>query len=260
MSIFKKKAVSMQNVVYGDDLDFTTHESYRLLRTNLIFSFAGEHQCRIVGVTSTMKGEGKTTTSINLSFVLAENDAKVCLVEADMRMPTIGKRLQLKGTVGLSELLTGQITLDESIQKKEFKKCTLNVITAGRIPPNPAELLNSAKMKQLLEELREKFDYVIFDFPPIDVVADSLIVGVLIDGMILSVAEGIVKKKQVQNTMRQLRMTRIKLLGFVRTFTTSDGFRYKKRRYRSYYGHYRTKPQTKENEVSVQNANSQENK
>ncbi len=230
----------MPRAVYGDDLDFTTHESYRLLRTNLIFSFAGENQCRTIGVVSSVKGEGKTTTAINLAYVLAENNARVCLVEADMRMPTITKRLKMKGTVGLSEVLTGQVTLDEGTQTKEFKKCNVQVITSGRIPPNPAELLNSPKMKQLLDELKERYDYVIFDFPPVDVVADSLIVGVMLDGVVLAVGQGVVKKKILQSAMRQLNMTSIRLLGFVRTFTTPDGFSYsKKYKYKSYYGQYR---------------------
>ncbi len=241
MKIFKKKHVDDSALPLGDELSFAAHEAYRLLRTNVIFSFAGESKCRVVGISSTVKGEGKTTTAINLAYVLAENNARVCLIEADMRMPTVGKRLKLQAANGLSELLTGQISVDESIKEKTFEKCKFNVITAGRIPPNPAELLSSSKMAELLEELRGKFDFVVIDFPPVDVVADTLIVGILLDGLLLAVGQGIAKKKQLHGVMRQLSMTSIRVLGFVRTFTTISGFSYsKKYKYKSYYGNYRS--------------------
>ncbi len=238
MSIFKRNNKGISPVKFGDELDFTAHEAYRLLRTNLIFSFAGENKGRAIGIVSTVKGEGKTTTAINLSYVLAENGAKVCLVEADMRMPTVNKRLDIEVKSGLSELLTGQTTVEECIQTRQFKQCAFQMITAGRFPPNPAELLASTQMRELLEKLRSEYDFIIVDLPPVEIVSDPVIVGVLLDGVIIAVGQGVCKKKHLKNAMRQFNMANIRVLGFVRTFTGSESFSYRKRYRYKYYGNY----------------------
>ncbi len=228
MKLFQRRNKENLNVAYGDELGFIAHESYRLLRTNLIFSFAGEARCRTIGMTSTVKGEGKTTTAINLAFVLAENNARVCLIEADMRMPTMNARLGLNSNVGLSEVLTGQATIEEATQEKTFKNCSISVITSGRIPPNPAELLSDSQTKEVLEELKNHYDFIIVDLPPVTAVVDPIIVGVLLDGIVLVVGQGVVKKNQLTNAIRQIKMMRIRLLGFVRTRTTVGKYKYAK--------------------------------
>ena len=126
----------------GEDLSFAATEAYKLLRTNLFFCLPndGEPKCRVVGVTSSVQGEGKSTTSINLSYMLAQDGKRVCLVEGDMRAPTLSNRLKLRRTKGLSHILAGLQT-DTSVVTKTELHPNLNVIPAGEMPPNPAELL-----------------------------------------------------------------------------------------------------------------------
>ncbi len=243
-----------ESVVYGDELGFVEHEAYRLLRTNLAFSFAGERKCRVLGIVSSVKGEGKTTTAINLSYVIAENNAKVCLIEGDMRMANVAKQLDLESKNGLSEYLTGQIALDGILKVKKFNKCEFSVITAGRMPPNPTELLHSPKMTELLSELSNSYDYIIVDLPPVTIVSDALVIGSALDGMIVTVGQGVARKRQLKITMRQLALAKIKVLGFVRTFTTDEGTPFGKyRKYSKYgkygdYGYYGAEEQEKDTE------------
>lgn len=235
----KKHSLADEGLL-GDDLNFAAHEAYRLLRTNIMFSFTGEKACRVIGLVSSIKGEGKTTTAINLSYVLAENGEKVCLLEGDMRMPQLAKRLDLKAKHGLSEVLTRQTAIDDAIVEKKFSKVSFNVIVSGTIPPNPSELLSSQAATDMFEALSEKFDYIIIDLPPIDVVSDAIVLSNNMDGVIMVVSEGYVSKKLVDAANRQLSLANIKVIGFVRTFVSSSGFNSYKSRYKSgKYGYYK---------------------
>ncbi len=234
-NFFKKnRDMRSEAVKFGDELSFLAHETYRLLRTNVTFCLSGDNKSHVIGITSSVKGEAKSTSSINLSYTLAEDNKKVCLVEADMRIPTLKHNLNLETKKGLSELLTGQATVEEVSVLAQFEKVNFTCITAGTLPPNPAELLSSPKMEQLLKELSEQFDYVIVDLPPVNMVSDACIVGSKLDGMIVCVAQGYCTKKALSASMRQLALSRIKVLGFVRTYTKSAEFGYNKG-YKKYY-------------------------
>ena len=128
----------------GKNLNFSATEAYKLLRTNLFFCLppSDESKCPVVGVTSSVQGEGKSTTSVNLAYMLAEDGKRVCLIEGDMRAPTLRRRLNIKNSVGLSHVLAGLETVQSAISAASIQE-NLRVITAGEMPPNPAELLGS---------------------------------------------------------------------------------------------------------------------
>lgn len=223
----------------GNKLTFAAAEAYKLLRTNLEFSLPAENKSKVIGVTSALKGEGKSTTAVNIAYTMAQSSSKVLLIEADMRLPTVSKRLGVKPRPGLSNLLAGKCTGNDILQRSGLIS-NLWVSTAGDIPPNPAELLGSEYMKQTIEAMRGVFDVVIVDLPPVTAVSDALIVSKLVDGMIVAVRQDYCDKGAVDEVVRQLRFVEAKILGFVMTGADTQKKGYK--RYGS-YGDYK-KPGT----------------
>ena len=134
-----------QRKIIGNKLNFASREAYKLLRTNLIFSMCDEDKCKIIGITSALRGEGKSTTAINLAYSLAEANQKTLLIEADMRLPLVHRLLQLDKTVGLSNVLAGVAKLEDAV-RHGILLYTLSVLPSGDIPPNPSELLSSSRM------------------------------------------------------------------------------------------------------------------
>jgi capsular exopolysaccharide synthesis family protein len=142
------------------NLGFTATEQYKLLRTNLNFTLPENVKCPIIGVTSSMRGEGKSTTSINLSYVLAENGKKVLLIDGDLRIPSIAKKMDIAGSPGLTNLLMHP----ESYRIKDFQSSIRDnwfILPAGDIPPNPSELLGSRRMEGLLKAFTDWFDNLV---------------------------------------------------------------------------------------------------
>lgn len=169
----KKKAAYAENLsleesrkTLGENLSFAAAEAYKLLRTNLGFSLSDNTGCKVIGVTSAMKGEGKSTTSINMAYTMDQSGGRVLLMEADLRLPTVAKRLGLKQKPGITNLLVGQVPGNEILQKTNLIS-NLRVASAGDIPPNPAELLGSANMKTTIQTMSEAFDVIIVDLPPL---------------------------------------------------------------------------------------------
>ncbi len=198
----------------GRHLGFGASEAYKLLRTNLVFSMADEKDCKIIGVTSALKGEGKSTTSINLSYTLAQNNKRVLLIEGDMRIPVIAATLKLDSPVGLSHVLAGINTLQEAVHTTELIQ-GLYVLPAGDIPPNPSELLSSKRMEQVLNELTTSFDFIIMDLPPVNAVSDSLATAHLLSGMIVVVRQDYCDRQSLAEAMRRMELLQVKVLGFV---------------------------------------------
>ena len=223
----------------GPNLSFAAAEAYKRLRTNLSFSLADKNGCKIIGITSAMKGEGKSTTSINVAYTFAQTGKKVLLMEGDLRLPNIAKRLNIHSRPGVSNLLAGQCTGNDVLQRSTFLD-KVHVITAGDVPPNPAELLGSEQMQQTLEALSQIFDYIIVDLPPITVVSDALVASELVDGMIVVTRQNFCEKKAVSETIRQLRFAGAKVLGFVVTGAEVHRKHYRryKKNYDSYYESY----------------------
>lgn len=197
-----------------ENLEFTGKEQYKLLRTNLSFTLPADVKCPIIGMTSSNRGEGKSTTSINLAYVLAESGKRVLLIDGDLRVPSIAKKMEIESTPGLTNLLMGQDAQDLSV----FRSKILNnwyIIPSGELPPNPSELLGSRRMAALLDALSEKFDYIIIDLPPVNLVSDALAISKLITGMIVVVREDYTEKKELEQCYRQLQLTNVKVLGCV---------------------------------------------
>lgn len=190
---------------------FAIVEAYKTLRTNLMFILPHEG-CKKVVISSSNVGEGKSTTSINLAIAFAQMGSKVLLIDADMRRPSIYKKLKLANTKGLSSYLVGFCELDDIVSKVNPY---LDVITSGPIPPNPSEMLGSAKMDELLEALSESYDYIFMDMPPVNVVSDALILATKTDGMIFVIQDLITTHDDVQKAFSSIEFASVKLLGLV---------------------------------------------
>ena len=147
------KELRQQKTMLCDGLSFAAAEAYKLLRTNLLFSLP-DKPCRIIGVTSSVRGEGKSTTSVNLAFTFAQTGKRVLLIDADMRLPSIATKLDMHGTPGLSNLLAGLNSERHCIRKSENFDNWF-ILPAGDIPPNPSELLGSERMHSMLERYSE---------------------------------------------------------------------------------------------------------
>jgi capsular exopolysaccharide synthesis family protein len=229
--------------MFGPGMNFAAAEAYKLLRTNITFSFSGNEECRIIGMTSSFRGEGKSLTSMNLAYTIAEADKRVLLIEGDMRLPTVSKRMGLRAKPGLSNLLVGLESISSAIQEYRVdlgdKILSLDVMVSGDIPPNPSELLGSERMKSLLKKLRERYDYVILDLPPVNAVTDALIASRVVDGIIVVVRNGHAVRGALAETMRQLRLAEAHVLGFVFNDAGGTNSKYysKKGYYSSNYYH-----------------------
>ena len=236
-----------QKSMIGPHLNFAASEAYTLLRTNLLFSFPAEEKCHVIGITSSFQGEGKSMTAINLSYTLAEANNRVLLIEGDMRIPNFSNRLNLKKTPGLSNLLAGLDSISDAIQRIAFRRSSnpepvkFDVITAGNIPPNPSELMQSQRMQQLIDTLKEFYDVIILDLPPINVVTDALVASNFVSGVAVVVRSEHASKRGLSNTMRQLRLVNAKVIGFIYTNADSQKKKYYKgygKGYSKYYSKY----------------------
>jgi capsular exopolysaccharide synthesis family protein len=181
-------------------------EAYRHLRTSLLFSSAGKPPQTIL-VTSSQPSEGKTTTAINTAITLAQSDADVVIVDCDLRRPRVHSYFDLENTQGLTNYLSGERNT-ENLIKTSRELPRLKVITSGPIPPNPAELLSSNEMKNLLQFLRGKYKHVIIDSPPAISFTDAAILSTLVDGVVLVAMAG----KSSVHLMRRFK-TRLSNLG-----------------------------------------------
>lgn len=210
-------------------------ESFRSLRTNLSYLNV-EDEAKTFVITSAGPNEGKTTTAMNLAVVMADSGARVVLVDADLRKPSVAKVLGIEGGVGLSDLLVGKVTFEDVLQ--QFGRKQLFVLPAGRIPPNPSELLGSKAMGKVLDMLSEHFDYVIIDTPPVLVVTDAAILSKRTGGAIMIAAAGKVRKQELSNAFEALETVDGKVLGVVVTMVPTkgpDAYSYSSYSYR-YYG------------------------
>lgn len=217
------------------NLEFTATEQYKLLRTNLTFTIPEDVKCPIIGVTSSMRGEGKSTTAVNLSYVLASAGKKVLLVDGDLRIPSVAKKMGIASAPGLTDLLMGV----EGQDLTEFKSDILPswyIMPSGELPPNPSELLGSRRMETLLNILKEHFDYIVVDLPPVNIVSDALAISNFITGMIVVIRQDYTEKKELENCFRQLELSNVNVLGCVMNETRTGKASYGK--YKKYYKYY----------------------
>ena len=222
---------SIQRSMIGDRLHFAGSEAFKLLRTNIEFCTPDEDGCRVIGITSGMSGEGKSITAINLACSLAEAGHRVLLTEADMRQPSLAKRIRISNSPGLSNLLARKCRADEVLRESGILP-NLVVITGGDVPPNPSELLGSDRMNSVIKVLSEKFDYIILDLPPVNVVSDALVVSGIIDGMAVVVRKDYATRKSVANLVSRLEFRNIRILGFVMVRINERGRIHRKKKVR----------------------------
>jgi len=218
-------------------------ESYRRLRTNLQFLELGERRSSVV-VTSSIAGEGKTTTALNLASALADAGQSVLLVDADLRRPSLAKVLNLDGTVGLTDVVIGRATLAQVTQP--IGRGNLHVLVSGRIPPNPSELLGSQQMQAVLAEATDRYDMVIVDSPPLLPVTDAAVLARECGGALLVIGSGTLARPQLAGAIDSLEAVEADLLGLVLNRLRTD-----RRGGYGYHQHYYYERQSDAEELKV---------
>lgn len=238
MSINKKQPETAQQKrknILNSDTPFVISEAYKTARTNLIFSLATSDK-KIVVITSGNPGEGKSTSCANMAITLADMGASVLIIDADLRKPTIHKLLDVKNKNGLSSILGGFCNVNEAVN--ENVRQNLDVIVAGPIPPNPAELLASDIMIKLLSVLKEHYDYILIDTPPVNVVSDSQLMNSIVSGIMFIVHEEKTTHPELQSSMRSISLANGKILGFLKVNCNARGSKsYKNYKYRYNYNY-----------------------
>ena len=193
------------------DSPFAIKEAYNSIRTKLIFTGKGE-KCPVFAVSSPMAGDGKSTNSVSLAVSIAMAEQKVLLIDADMRKPSVHRYFNVECRNGLSEILAG---LTNEIKLRPTENPYLSILTAGHIPPNPAELLGSKQMDSLLEYVRQYFDYVLIDTPPVNIVTDASVIAGKITGYILVVQSGKNHLQDINAAVRQINEMNGNIVGMV---------------------------------------------
>ncbi len=187
-------------------------EAFRVLRTAIFFGTRGKTY-RVIQVTSAMPGDGKSTLIANLSVSIAQSGKRVLLIDADLRKPVQHKRFQVENKIGLMDVIEGSCDADEAIQRTSIEN--LSVLTSGRLPSNPAELLSSPQFKELLESLREKFQFILVDTPPVLAVSDPCAVAARVDGVLLAVRMGLSSRDEVAEAFNSLQEMDATVMGTV---------------------------------------------
>ncbi len=244
MSTDKKKKKNVKN--YNTDMlvssktSFYIAEAYKTLRTNLMFAVAATEDVELKNVfvlSSSLPGEGKSISSANLAIVLAQTGSKVLLVDADLRKPVQNKLFAASNVRGLSTVLVGETVLDVAL-KKEVRP-NLDLLTSGKIPSNPSELLGSKAMRDLLAELSSLYDYVVIDTPPLNVVSDALTFAPHTAGILLAVCPSICKHDHLKKSVESANLANVHILGAFLSNTTNQtiGLSYNKKygKYGKYY-------------------------
>lgn len=189
-------------------------EQFRRLRTNLLFTRDGEESATALMVTSPCSEDGKSTVAVNLACAFAEAGQRVLLIDADLRRPSIADKLNLEGAVGLSTVLSGQAPFEEVVQPMGGDS-SLDVLASGAVPPNPAQLLESARMHGLMESVRAIYDIVIVDGPPLLAVTDAALVSPLTSGCVLVVRQGKTHQRDVAEALSGLANIDTTVLGVI---------------------------------------------
>lgn len=200
----------MKDIIVQSNPKSPISESYRTLRTNIQFANV-DQTIRTILVTSTSPGEGKTTTLTNLAVAMAQDGKNILVIDCDMRKPRIHKVFEISNKKGLSDILMKRCNAEEAIIK--VPEGNLDVITAGIIPENPSELLNSASMRSFMDTMRNMYDYVFVDTPPVIPVTDAMIMSRYIDGVVLVISHGKTQIDMAKSAVDQLQSVKANILG-----------------------------------------------
>ena len=205
-------------------------ETLRIVRTNILFS-AIDEKLKTILITSSLPGEGKSFISANLAVTFALNNHKVLLIDCDMRKGRIHKIFNLENDIGFSNLLIDDINADLKRYIKKTEYDNLSIITMGSIPPNPSELLSSARCKVVLSMLKNKFDYIIFDGTPVNGLTDSIIMSTLVDKVVIVSSLGDTNVDALKNCKQALVNVDASIAGVIANKVPTDN-----NNYYSYYG------------------------
>ena len=213
----KKQAKETQTKAVGlitlTDPSSPVSEQYRTIRTNIQFASSVDRRLQTMVLTSSGPGEGKSTTAANLAIVFAKSGQRVLLADADMRKPTVFKTFQLNNAKGLSTVLSTSQNVLEVCQPTVVEN--LHVLTSGPKPPNPSELLGSQRMNQVIAELKQAYDIIIFDMPPVVNVTDAQIMASKVDGTLLVVRESVTNKEALTKAAELLNLVNARIIGTV---------------------------------------------
>lgn len=220
------------------DSSFSVTEAYKATRTNLQF-LKFDNKCQRIAFTSCYPSEGKTINCVNIAISLSLTNKRVLIVDCDMRRPRVRHLFDLPASPGLSECLAG-IEDTPTVRTTEYEN--LFVLTAGKRPPNPAELLSSDRMGTLLQELSEQFDFILLDTPPVNVVTDAVVMKKNVHGYVMIVRAGMTQREEVKAALSKFEQLEANVIGFVLNDAyTQTGMRYGKYgKYNKYskYGRY----------------------
>ena len=191
--------------------DYRLTEGLNQLKTNL--AFCGK-DIKVITITSSVQNEGKSSVAFDLSKTMAEGGKKILMVDADLRKSVLAAKYHIQGIdKGLSQYLTGQAEIEDIIYETETEGFYLSV--AGPLSPDPTSLLDSDQFQKFIDKVREDYDYVIIDAPPLGVVIDAAIIGKYCDGAVLVIEQGVIKRKVVQDVIKQLKRGKVRILGAV---------------------------------------------
>jgi len=217
------------------ELPFQVQEAYRELRTNIMYALARESNKKAIAISSALHSEGKSITSANLAVVMAQTDARVLLIDADMRKPKQHKIFNMSNDKGLSSILGGFTSFsnfNDVIFAETTVKKSPHVMPAGKAPPNPSELLGSDRMTHLIEKLSEYYDYIFIDTPPINIVTDAIVLVKKVAGIALVTRHNQSKYKELARAISKLELADANILGLV-----VNAVREKSSLFGNYYGY-----------------------
>lgn len=218
----KTSSAGSDMTLNNKETPFSVAEAYKTIRTNLMFVLPNRSK-KTIAISSSLPGEGKSTTALNVGISFSQLEQRVLLIDGDMRNPTIYKKLKINNSKGLSSILVGFCELDEAV-KNVYPN--FDVLTSGPLPPNPAELLGSDNMSELLKVLEEYYDYIIIDTPPINVVADALILAPKTEGLVMVIKQGVSTHEQLKKTLSSIEFANVKLLGTILNGVKMDNKQY----------------------------------
>ena len=232
-------AFDSRTMLLSPDTPFSVMEAYKTLRTNITFSLPGS-DCKCIGVTSADRGDGKSSVASNVAISLGQIDKKVALIDCDLRLPTIAQKFRIRAIPGLSNWLSGDI---DEIPMMHLDDKNIDVLPAGNLPPDSTTLISSQEMIKLVERLKMSYDYIVFDFPPITIVSDAVLISNIIDGYLVVVRHEKTEYASLNETVRQMRFADAKIIGAVYNGLDVSKKYYKKGRYykNNYYkdGYYK---------------------
>lgn len=227
---------SRETYLLSDTSTFPVKEAYKSARTNIMFSLS-EQGCKKIIITSSFPKEGKSTTCANIAITFAQTGAKVLIIDADIRKPRMHKMFDAPHKIGLTNVLSGFSKLDEAVINTKYDN--LDLLIAGHIPPNPAEMLSSQVMSNLLDKLSEKYEYIFIDTPPVNLVTDTVVLSKKASGVFMVVRIGVTDHRELKSAISKLEFANAKPLGFILNDVTTSQSHYKYN-YRKYtYKKYR---------------------